>query len=362
MSSVDKSALLKDLADNDYKARSIHGQCVRVAVNGVDSGIAMQALARGWDTKVDGPRPDVWSPASHLWLQIAHQRATGKDSLNLLPQKAVASIVTSPLTITMPKPTARKLGWPRKKISWKNLSDLAQKPGFKLGKTNPEYSTSGLDATIAAFYAQTGTTGEMAPENLTDPAYQQKVRAIENAAVHYGDTSLTFLSNLRRNDDAGQATSYISAVTVEENSVVAYNEDYPCGSRSDSPGCAKRTTPPSTKLAAFYPTNDSNSGTIYSDHPYIPLNGLTDAQEAVAADFQNFLSTPTAQARFADLGFRTPTHGLTPNITAAHGALPDVSLPGTLDAPPAHVLDQLLTVWRQLRKPANVLLLMDTSG
>lgn len=37
-------------------------------------------------------------------------------------------------------------------------------------------------------------------------------------------------------------------------------------------------------------------------------------------------------------------------------------MPQPLQAPSADVLDRLLTVWRQLRKPANVLILMDTSG
>jgi len=359
-SSTDKSAILGDLA-RGYGARSSHGRCVKVAVDSVDSGTAMQALADGWNTRADGPAPDVWSPASQVWLQIARQRAAGKTTLSRLPQTAGPSIATSPLTIAMPEPTARRLGWPARKLSWTELANYAQKPGYRLGKTNPEYSTSGLNATIAAFYTQTGTTGELVPSDLSNKANQQKVSAIEKAAVHYGDTTLAFLANLRRYDDAGQATSYISAVTVEENSVVAYNQGYPCGSRSDEPGC-KKTTPPHTKLVAFYPTNDSGVGTIYSDHPYIELNGLSAAKRAVADDFQRSLTSKTSLARFADLGFRTTTHQPTANITRAHGTLPDVPLPQALQAPPADVLDKLLTVWRQLRKPANVLVVMDTSG
>ncbi|MFE4415267.1 substrate-binding domain-containing protein [Streptomyces sp. NPDC056821] len=202
-SSTDKSAIITELADG-YGARSSHGQCVKVAVNSIDSGTAMQALADGWNTRTNGPRPDVWSPASQTWLQIARQRAAGKDTLGLLPHSAGPSIVTSPLTIAMPEPTARKLGWPDKKLSWKDLADLARMPGYKLGKTNPEYSTSGLNATIAAFYTQTGTTGELSPADLTDKTNQEKVRAIEKAAVHYGDTTLTFLANLRRYETPGR--------------------------------------------------------------------------------------------------------------------------------------------------------------
>ncbi|MET9914933.1 VWA domain-containing protein [Streptomyces sp. NPDC006476] len=52
-------------------------------------------------------------------------------------------------------------------------------------------------------------------------------------------------------------------------------------------------------------------------------------------------------------------HGSRPR---ANGALPDTPLPQPLQAPSPTVLDKVLTVWRQLRKPANVLILMDTSG
>ncbi|TLP57142.1 vWA domain-containing protein [Microbispora triticiradicis] len=359
-SSTDKSAILRDLAQL-YGPRSGHGGCVTVVVDSVDSGIAMRALARGWNPVTDGPRPDVWAPAAQVWLQIARQRAAGKDALNLLPERAGPSIVTSPLTIAMPELIARRQGWPGERIGWKKLATMAEDGRLTLGKTNPEYSTSGLNATVAAFYTRTGTIGELVPSDLTDRGNQEKVRAIEKAVVHYGDTTLTFLANLRRADDAGHSTDYISAVTVEENSVVAYNEGYPCGSRSDEPGCAKRTRP-RVKLVAFYPTDGGGVGTIYSDHPYIPLNGLPDERRAVAADFLHFLTTSKpARDRFAELGFRGPSHELTANITQENGALPD-PLPKTLSAPPADFVDRLLTVWRQLRKPANVLVLIDTSG
>ena len=359
-SSTDKSAILKDLA-RDYGAHLSHGQCVQVVVDSVDSGTAMRALAGGWKSAADGPRPDVWAPASHVWLQIARQRAMSTQAGDRLPESAGASIVASPLTIAMPEPAAKKLGWPDQKISWQDLANLASRPGFKLGKTNPEYSTSGLNATFASFYAQTGTSSELTTQNLHDRATQEKVRTIEKSVVHYGDTTLTYLANLRRYDEAGRAADYVSAVTVEENSVVAYNMGYPCGVRSEEPGCAK-TSPPRTKLVAFHPTNADGVGTIYSDHPYITLGGLSGAKKDIAADFLHFLTaSKTARDKFAALGFRTPRAGLTARITPANG-VPREPLPDALRQPPDEVLDQLLTVWRQLRKPANVLLLIDTSA
>jgi Ca-activated chloride channel homolog len=361
--STDKAAIVNDVADA-YGPRVSDGQCVRVAVDGVDSGTAMRALADGWNTAVDGPRPDVWSPASHIWLQMARERARKghhSQELERLPVSlpSGSSLAVSPLTVAVPEPAARKLGWPKKKISWQDLAAMAARPGFKLGKTNPEYSTSGLNATFASFYAQTGTSSELTTTNLRDRALQKKVARMEKSVVHYGDTTLTYLANLRRFDDAGQTAAYLSAVTVEENSVVAYNLGYPCGSRSSEPGCQK-TTPPHTKLLAFHPV-DEGVGTIFSDHPYIPLTGLSPAKKTVAAGFRAFLASKAAQTKFADLGFRTATGKPTARTTAGNG-IPGERLPAPLGQPTDDVLNELPAVWRGLRKPANVLLLIDTSG
>ncbi|MER7841509.1 substrate-binding domain-containing protein [Streptomyces sp. NPDC096040] len=378
--STDKSAPLQDLARR-YGARSAGGECVDVAVSSIDSGSAMQALARGW-SEDDGPEPDVWSPASRVWLAVARQRATGAAK-NRLPETAGPSVMTSPLTIAMPQPMAKALGWPEKKIGWKELADYAAQPGFwkskghpewggfRLGKTNPEYSTSGLNATIGAFFTEIGTTGEMNPDDLENPKARNVVRSIENSAVHYGDTTLTFLANLRRADDEGDATSYISAVTVEENSVVAYNKGYPCGSESNDPQCAvdpDKLKPPKTPLVAFYPTDTTStatdgsaSQTLYSDHPYIELNGIEPAKKKVADDFREFLASNTALERFTQLGFRTAPNKATSQLTPDNGVLGDEKLT-PLSTPAPDVLDKLLAAWRELRKPANVLTVIDTSG
>ena len=47
--------------------------------------------------------------------------------------------------------------------------------------------------------------------------------------VHYGDTTLTFLANMAKADAAGKGLTYVSAVTVEEKSVLDYNQGNPTG-------------------------------------------------------------------------------------------------------------------------------------
>jgi Ca-activated chloride channel homolog len=89
-------------------------------------------------------------------------------------------------------------------------------------------------------------------KDVDDPRAQGFVRSIERSVVHYGDTTLTFLQHLRQADDAGAGLSYVSAVPVEESSLVAYNLGYPCGAKSTGPGCAPKSRP-KTPLVAIYP-------------------------------------------------------------------------------------------------------------
>jgi Mg-chelatase subunit ChlD len=366
--SVDLSKSLIDAA-TAYGAHKAQGHCVKIAVDGVNSGTAMRALAAGW-SEADGPAPDVWSPAGSDWLALARTRAT-PEALRKLPETS-EPIVTSPLTIAMPEPMAQALGWPEQRVGWKDLAQWAENPqdfwarrgqkqwgGLKLGKTNPEYSTSGLNATIGAFYARTGTVGELSEQNVDDPENQKLVRAIEKSVVHYGDTTLTFLANLRAADDKGgreEALRYISAVTVEESSVVAYNRGYPCGAYSDEPGCA-RTSPPTTPLRSVYP-KDSNPR---SDHPYITLNGLPAQKTAVARDFLRYLHDRSVfDAFFAPYGFRTHDGRPGAQVTQANGARDDVELT-QYHAPKGPVLARVQEVWAKLRRPADVLVVIDTS-
>ena len=96
---------------------------------------------------------------------------------------------------------------------------------------------------------------------------------------------------------------------------------------------------------------------MYSDHPYITLNGLPAAKKEVATDFRHFLTTKTALEEFAELGFRDGSGA----PTTDNGTQPG-QLPKPLGQPSGKVLYRTLEVWRELRKHANVLLVIDTSG
>ncbi|MFB7338171.1 substrate-binding domain-containing protein [Streptomyces adustus] len=361
-----------------YGQRSSGGKCVQVVVEEQNSGTMMRALTQG-SAGNDGSLPNVWSPAGSAWLSLV-RRTANANTVALLPEQNPRPIVTSPLVIAMPKPMADQLGWSKKSsIGWHDLTQWAKNAPtfwsskgkkqwgtFTLGKTNPEYSTSGLNATLAAYAAVTGTqTGKARDLTVGDITLRKNtdfVHAIEESVAHYGDTTLTFMQNFRRADDAttpanpDAALRYVSAATVEEQAVVAYNLGYPCGTEHATPDCTKRRTPPHTPLVAFYP----NDGTLSSDHPYIEFNNMSPSQRAVADGFGAHLRSRTEQNEFAKLGFRTYNGRTTSYLTQANGALPKAPII-SMHLPEGDVLRQLLTTWPTLRRQANVLTLIDTS-
>jgi Ca-activated chloride channel family protein len=361
--SSEKAELLRKIA-NGYNGREVNGHCVDVIINSKTSGGAMQALARGWDERQDGPKPDVWAPAATGWITLLQQRAEGSDKGQLVGADN-PSIAKTPLVIAMPKPMAQALGWPSKKIGWSDILDVANDPKgwakyghpewgqFRLGKTNPNFSTSGLNATVGAYFAATGLSGDLSEKNVSDAKTQSFVKGVERSIVHYGDTTLTFLANLQHADDSGSAMSYISAVTVEEKSVWDYNQGNPSG----DPKTLGRHAKPKVPLVAIYP----KEGTLFSDNPWAVLSGANEDKRAAAADFLKYLHEDDRQKEFTENAFRSYDGKAGDLITQANGLNPKEPAT-TLSVPVPNVLDKILTSWADLRKPANVLMVIDTSG
>jgi Ca-activated chloride channel homolog len=365
--SSEKAALLTAIA-RDYNAanRAVDGACAQVTVTSKASGGAAEALARGWDERADGPRPDVWSPASTSWTTLLRQRTTAQDKGDLVPDDT-PSIAQTPLVIAMPQPMAQALGWPAKDLGWADVLSLTKDPkgwggkghaewgAFKLGKTNPQFSTAGLNATVGAYFAATGRSSDLTAKDVADPKVVAYVKALESSVVHYGDTTLTFLDNLYQASAAGRGLTYISAVTVEEKSVWDYNQGNPSG----DPATLGQRGKPRVPLVAVYPSE----GTLLSDNPYVVLDAewVNDAKKKAAADFLAYVLQPAQQKRFTDAAFRDHTGKPGAALSQANGALPDRKLT-VIDPPAPAVLDQVARSWESLRKRARVLLVLDTSG
>jgi len=367
VASSEKAALLSGIAaDYNNANRSVTGKCVNVKVASKASGAAAEALARGWKDDADGARPDVWTPASSSWTVLLRQRLTAQDHGDLVPEQ-IPSIAQTPLTIAMPKPMAEALGWPSKALGWGDVLALvrdqrgwasrghAEWGGFKLGKTNPNFSTSGLNALIGTYFAATGRSSDLTAKDVADPKVVSYVKQIESSVVHYGDTTLTFLQNLYDAAAAGQGLTYISAVAVEEKSVWDYNQGNPSG----DPTTLGKAGKPRIPLVAIYP----KEGTLLSDNPYVVLTGewVDAAKKAAAADFLAYVKEPAQQKRFTDAAFRSFDGKPGAAISQENGLLPKQQI-SVIDPPPPSVLDKVAQSWAGLRKRARVLMVIDVSG
>jgi Ca-activated chloride channel family protein len=365
--SSEKAALLKSMASEyDAQHKTVGSTCAQVSVVSKASGGAATALANGWDEAVDGPRPDVWTPAASSWTVLLRQQTTALDKPDLVPA-GLQSIAQTPLIVAMPRPMATALGWPTKPLGWSDLFALAKDPRgwgsvghpewgrFKLGKTNPHFSTSGLNATIATYFAATGLSSDLSAKNVSDPKTKAFVSQIESSVVHYGDTTLTFLSNMAKADASGRGLTYVSAVTVEEKSVWDYNQGNPTG----DPATLGQGTRPQVPLVAIYPKD----GTLLSDNPYVILKAswVTPDKQAVAQDFLDYVRAPEQQARFQAAAFRSFDGKPGPVLVPENGSL--AAGPPVVLAPPAPaVLQQVQASWDALRKRARVLMILDVSG
>lgn len=147
--------------------------------------------------------------------------------------------------------------------------------------------------------------------------------------------------------------SYISAVAVEENSLVGYNQ----GNPTNDPAKAGKHPRPKVPIVAVNPSD----GTLNSDHPYTVLNWSDDVHKQVAADFLNVLRGEDAQKKLLDAGFCGFDNKTGPQATSDNGVQADAKL-NLIRPPGPPVLDKLLVSWGELRKKANVLLVVDVSG
>lgn len=368
--SSEKIDLLTDLAErfNDSDQARVDGECVYVEVRSKSSGAATTALAEGWDEAAEGPRPVIWSPAASSWGTILNQRLSEQGEAPMAPEDPTPFMLT-PLVIAMPEPMAEALGYPETPIGWSDILRLASSDtgwadyghpewgSFRLGKTNPNYSTSGLSALIAQTYAATGKSAGLSSEDLANPQVVQYGTDIESSVVHYGDITMTFLNNWFRADRRGTALTYASAVAVEEKSVIDYNRGNPDGVLSQG----EEPRPPRTPLVAIYPTE----GTLYSDNPFFILDAdwVSPQQRQAAEAFQSFVQQPENQERVLEYGFRpgNPEVAVGEPVSAANGV--DPNQPATLlEVPSGQVMVDLLDAWATQRKGARVMMVLDVSG
>ena len=340
--SPEKEKLFTPLIEKfNQEGREVDGAPVFVEGQVIASGEAQTRIARGT------LKPVAWSPASSLWGRLLNFEADRPLAPDDNP-----SIVRTPLVIAMWEPFAKALGYPQKKIGFDQLTKLAVsnqgfaafgKPEFgkfKLVHTNPDFSTSGLSAVVAEYYAATGKREGLTEKDVTASAARKQVRDIERSIVHYGDTTLFIADQMRK-----EGPGYASAVAMEEVTLLDFNRN-------------RGSQPP---LVALYPPE----GTFYSDNPFITIDAEynTRAERDGAKAFQEFLAEEIDAEAAGRFGFRPSDLKAKPagRVTKANGADP-AQPERVLGLPEPRVLDRIRKTWREDRKPANVLLVVDVSG
>jgi Ca-activated chloride channel family protein len=334
--SPEKEEMLVPLVKRFNDERHLSGgRPVFVDAKVENSGDVEAALARGREG------PEMWSPSSSFWGRLLNY-----DADRPLVADENPSIVRTPVVIAMWKELADAYGYPRRALGYKELDDLATRGWAAVGKpqfgafkyvhTNPDFSTSGLSAVSASYFAAVGKREGLTPEDVARA--RPRVRRLERSIVHYGPNTLFISEELHR-----RGLGYASAVAMEEATLIAFNQD------SDG-----------DKLVAVYPSE----GTFVSDNPLITLRGgwVSAAERKAASVFAAFLGDAVTPEVAGKYGFRPADLDAKPAglVTEANGVDPDEP-EHVLTVPEPRVLARIKAAWHADRKPANVMLVFDTS-
>ena len=152
----------------------------------------MEALARGWNEQVDGPRPDVWTPASRSWSVLLQQRTAPRT-------RATWSRPRRPRSRRRRWSSRCRSRWPRRSAGrtsrWAGPTcsrwpatrragaARATPSGARSSSARPTRSSPppGLNATIGAYFAATGRSTDLTAEGRHQP---------EGRRVRQGDRGL----------------------------------------------------------------------------------------------------------------------------------------------------------------------------
>jgi len=334
---------------NQAKHKTAEGSTIVIEIIPMGSVESADAIIQGTI------QPTVWSPASDVYVPVANDEWRRSHASDLTPA-SFNYLVLSPVVIAMWKPMAEVLGWPDTPLGFADIAELATSDegwaafgypewgGFKFGHTHPNYSNSGLVSIIAQTYAGAGKQRDLTMDDLNDPEVQAFVADVQSSIIHYGTSTGFFAERMFE-----RGPSYLSAAVMYENLIVAQEAKRLSGASSQLP------------VVAIYP----KEGTFWSNHPYIVLNApwVTDEQRSAAQDFEKFLLDRPQQSRAIELGFRPadPAIPLTSPLDAQHGV--DINQPQTvLEVPSGEVTAGVQALWKQVKKPVDLVLVIDTSG
>jgi len=348
----EKKAWLEPLVEayNAEKHETAEGNVIVIEATPMGSIESARAIVEG------EIQPTVWSPASSIYIPVANSEWRSREHAEDLVTGTPDDLVLSPVVIAMWRPMAEALGWPDKALGWADIAEMAMSEegwaaygypewgNFKFGHTHPNYSNSGIVSVIAEAYAGADKQRGLTLDDLKETGLKEFMAEVESSIIHYGTSTGFFATRMFE-----RGPSYLSAAVMYEN-LVAEQE-------------SKRITGESTQLpvVAIYP----KEGTFWSNHPYATLNApwVTEEQKTAADDFLAYLLDKPQQLKAIEYGFRPadPSIALSSPLDTQHGV--DPNQPQTvLEIPTAEVISEIQSLWKQVKKPVDLVVVMDVSG
>lgn len=333
--SPEKEELFTELVDefNRQGYQATDGRTIRVQPIRMEPEAMLQGALNG--------EFEAMSPDSSVWLrqldQLYSEEVADADAF-LVSQARYYAI--SPVVIAMWEDVARELGWPSKAIGWNDLVNHAvSNPDFAWSHPSTA-SASGLLATLAEFYAASGVTRGLTPEDLQKPETVARLQEMESTVSYYGEGEWVVAQQVN-----ARGREYLDAFVAQEQLVVWLNQR-------------------GHDIVAIYPVE----GSLWEDHPLalVEISTLTNDQRLAFEAFADMLESPDAQALVLSNGYRPADLSLSISgpdspLQPSSGVDPDQPRT-TLQLPGNQVIDQVRNVWWLIKRKTNVYLVVDTSG
>lgn len=309
-----------------------NGAPINVELRSLGSGAAMQQLLDG------SLKPDVWSPASDLWITLLNQEWQQRNGSPLIPTSganAPRMLALTPLVLVAWQQRAAALGNSGQSV-WQNLHAAIVAPegwgaqgrpewGFvKWGHTTPRESNSGFQTLLLMAYDYHRKANGLSTADLQSPEFLSWLGEMERSA------SVSGSSGALVNDMIAYGPSRYDLVATYEN--LALEQMANARSRWND------------NLTLIYPPAN-----LWSNNPYAVLDAdwVTDQKRVAARQFGDFLLSRTQQERAVQFGFRPALSDVTlegPSSPFTRNAAAGVQLdvPTLVEVPPADVLNALL--------------------
>ena len=336
------AAVQQTAADWVAGQANVEGACVVVDVRAADPADVAAVVSAEQKVSLTGagaPRagvtpPDVWIPDARTWLQRLRAAA---------PQFAFTeegSLAMSPVVMAMPEPVAKRLGWPKRKLSYADLvAQITTSTNFRAGTVDPTRDAAALAGLLVL--SGTATTLDQRRPGTSNGL----LRALAT------DTSVLrddLMAQLPQGADAGSLAAGLGLAAMSESDVVTYNAGKP-----------------PVGLAALY----LEPAAAPLDYPFAVMPDLDQSQaEAAHRLYERLNQGSDFRGRLAEAGIRLPDGSAPGGLAAPTGAPPRIgpspaagSGEAAASTTDGATIDRALAGWSAVVAPARILAIVDAS-